>query len=98
MLGRFDQDSARTIKDHGLQHAHDTFAAAIARPPANGTVTSFYAIDGHDWDVAIIGEVHNDDPAYWAKAQLVGKADGMFERTKLLRLATLEDFEAADLG
>lgn len=95
MIGRFNREGAQQVAEHGLRHAHDTFARAIARSPANGTITSFYAIDSHDWDVAIIGEVQNDDPAYWAKVQILGKPAGMFERTKLLRLATLEAVEAA---
>ena len=98
ILGRFNQQGAQNIAEHGMQAAHDAFAAAIAQPPANGTIASWYAVDSHDWDVAIIGQVDNDDPAYWAKAQLVhGRATGMFERTMLLRLASLEQFDAVEL-
>ena len=57
ILGRFSKQGAQSIAEHGMQAAHDAFAAAIAQPPANGTITSWYAVDSHDWDVAIIGQV-----------------------------------------
>lgn len=99
ILGRFSQHGAQNVAEHGMQAEHDAFAATIAQRPANGTITSWYAVDSHEWDVAIIGQVDNDDPAYWAKAQLVqGRATGIFERTMLLRLAGLEQFDAVKLA
>ena len=97
ILGRFSQQGAQDINDHGMQHAFEAFAAAVGQPPANGTITAWYAADSHDWDIAVIGRVDNDDPAYWAKAQIRGRTNGLFEKTYLVRLASLDAFDASRL-
>lgn len=97
ILARLNAQGAQNIAEHNMKAERDAFAAALAKPPANGTITSWYAVDSHDWDVAIIGHVDNDDPAYWAKVQLQGRATGTFEQSMLLRLASPDDFDAVEL-
>lgn len=98
IIGRYSQTGAKDIAQRGMGAARQAFAELIAKPPINGRIDGWYAVDDHEWDVVIFGEVDNDDPAYWAKIQLVnGRAGGRFEATRLLRLVDADDFDNATL-
>lgn len=99
MMVRYSPEGAKQVAEHGMAAVRDVFAAGIGEAPANGRVHSWYAVDDHEWDAVIIGEVENDDPAFWAKSQLVnGRATGRLAASRLLRLAEVGDFDAVDLG
>ncbi len=99
ITGRLSPEQAREVAASGMGALRDQYATMLAAPPANGRVIGWYAADSHEWDVVIIGEVDNDDAAYWAKAQLVyGRAVGGFAESKLIRLASAEAFDAVDLS
>jgi uncharacterized protein with GYD domain len=98
IIGRFSQEGAQQVASNGMAATRDAFAASIAPAPANGRIVSWHAVDDHEWDVVVIVEVDNDDPAYWAKTQLVkGRATGGFAESRLLRLVDLEAFDSIQL-
>lgn len=97
IMGRFSPEGAADVTANGMAAARDSFAKNLAGAPANGRVLAWYAVDDHQWDVAIIGEVDNDDPAFWARAQLNSRANARFAESRLLRLANPEDFDAVEL-
>jgi hypothetical protein len=98
IIGRYSQKGAQDIVQKGMNAARQEFADLIAKPPVHGRIDAWYAVDDHEWDVVIIGEVTNDDPAYWAKTQLVlGRATGRFEASRLLRLVRADDFDRITL-
>jgi hypothetical protein len=98
IMGRFSQQGAQDVADNGMAATRDAFAAAIAPAPANGRIVSWYAVDDHNWDIVTIVTVDNDDPAYWAKTQLLkGRATGRFAETRLLRLVDVEAFDTTQL-
>jgi hypothetical protein len=97
LIGRYTAEGARLIATNGMVAARDSFAAAIAPPPAKGRILAWYAVDDHQWDIVTIVEVDNDDSAYWAKVQITRGRTGVFAETRLFRLVDAEAFDAAQL-
>ncbi len=98
ITARLSTEGAKDITASGMTAARDAFADAIGSAPTNSRILSWYAADNHEWDIVIIGHSDNDDPAFWAKSQITrGRATGHFAESRLIRLVSAEDFDAAKL-
>jgi hypothetical protein len=98
MSGRLSKEGAAYVAAQGLAAFRDDLAAKLAEPPAASTILACYGCDDHEWDVLVLGYSETDDPAVWAKMQVVGgRAVGFMERSRLLRLADADAFDAVSL-